>query len=238
MGITMRQPLLSDDDLSKRAKRRFRESLVVALVFGFAMIGLTFSYKIADQQGVFQRLGFSHEGTEQAFWEVTFVLLTVFVVFTVVRYWTPKAERDPQFLRKDMDNIHTRWRWLTLILSAMAVLNAINFIGETHRGGSVAPWVTGIMFVLLAVLVCFGPGCISKSYRQTLNDELMRTHRARAARFGYLLLMPGLLGLVAVLQWRPQAGLAAAMNLLCAGGVLPSLYFVILDWISTRGETP
>jgi hypothetical protein len=229
---------LSDAERIARAKRRFRESIFVSLIYGLVAAGLTAFYVYADLNGYLLRFGISSSQVGTIYFWTMIILTSVFLIFAMIRYWTPKIERQAEFLRKDMDNIHQRWRFLTLILSAVAVLNTIIFIGETHRGGSVAPWVTGIMFVMLAVLVCFGPGCISKNYREALNDELMRSHRARAARFGYLLLMPGLLGLVAVLQWRPQAGLPVAICLLCAGAVLPSLYFVILDWISTRGETP
>jgi len=220
------------DDLSARAKRRSREGLFAGLVFGLVFPGLTFLYIWSDTRGVFQNLGYSHAEIETALIAVLAILLGAYVILVVIRYWPPKAEREPAFLRREMDNIHRRWRWLTLILSAVAVLNTVSFVHNPQDHSGLSGGFIAVMLFGLAAIVCFGPGCLGRTYRETLNDELMRTQRARAARAGYLLLMVGIAALYIVFVRWPQMAGPAAIAILCAGSVIPALYFVVLDWRS------
>ena len=228
----MTKSQLSDEERILRAKRRFSEALITGLLFGLASAALTSLYEWADQAGFFLRLGLSHAETENAFFSVLAVVLVAFAIFTVARYWTPRAERQPAFLRKDMDNIHQRWRWLTLILGAAAVLNTSNFISKPQDQSLFSGGVIVFILFSLALVVCFGPGFLSKAYRETLNDELMRTQRAKAARLGYLLALLGVAGLYFVQRDRPEIAGPAAMAILCAICVIPAFYFVVLDWRS------
>jgi len=232
----MSKSQLSDDERIARAKRRFREALLaipLTCVVG-AVLGFVFAQ--ADQAGFFRRLGLSEAESQTALFGFVGAMSVAILIFAVVRYWTPRIEREPAFLRKDMDNIHQRWRWLTLLLSAVSVLNTNNFVFAPQDQGLFSSVAVVFALFALALMVCFGPGFLSKAYRETLNDELMRTQRAKAARLGYLLALLGVAGLYFVQRDRPEIAGPAAMAILCAICVIPALYFVILDWRSEGGR--
>jgi len=232
----MTKSQLSDEERILRAKRRFREALLaipLTCVVG-AVLGILFAK--ADEVGLFQRLGFSPAESETALFGLLGAVSVAIIIFAVVRYWTPRVERQPAFLRKDMDNIHRRWRWVTLILAAVSVLNTSNFILKPQDQGLSSSVAVVFALFALALVVCFGPGFLSKAYRETLNDELMRTQRAKAARLGYLLALLGVAGLYFVQRDQPKITGLAAMAVLCAISVIPAFYFVILDWRSEGGR--
>ena len=155
-------------------------------------------------------------------------------VIVVIRYRPAKADREPGFLRKDMDNIHRRWRWIMIILCFVAIVQSESLLRQLPRFDAFSIGINAFYAVLLATTVCFGPGWASKTYRETLNDEMMRALRARAARLGYLFLMLGLAGLIFVMVYRPQDAMPFAVGILCAGCVIPTLYFVLLEWRAER----
>jgi predicted permease len=225
---------LTDEERIARSKRRFRESMIVSLLVGVSVVVLTVLYKSAEQRGIFEQFGVNTAQADKAFPWFLIGLLGVFAIFALIRYWVPKAERRPEFLRKNLDTIHAQWRWVTLILSGVAVLNTINFVTKVEDQDTASAGSVIFMLLTLALLVSFGPGCISKSYREALNDELMRTQRAKAARLGYLLAMLGAAVLYVVNLKRPELAGSATVVVLCAASAIPSLYFVLLEWVSGR----
>ena len=228
-----REPL-SDDDRMARASRRFRESLIFGVVYSLVMVVLFGLYARAELNGTFQRLGFNHAQTQSAFPWIFGILTGVFVVVVLIRYWPTKADRAPAYLRKDMDNIHRRWRWIMIILCFAAVVQSENLLYQLPRFDAFSIGISAFYPVFLATTVCFGPGWANRNYRETLNDEMIRTLRARAARLGYLFVMLALAGLVFVMFYRPAEAIPFAVAILCAGSVIPTLYFVLLEWRAER----
>lgn len=230
-----KQPL-SDEDLIAREKRKFRESLIVGLIFGLALSALIVLYVYADRHGILRRQGFTQNQIDDGFSWFLGIVLCGYVLFALIRYWTPKAARQPRVLRKDMDNIHGRWRVVMLLLLFVAIMETYNYSGTlpTLDLGTSAAFV--VLLVMLAPLLCFGPGFISRTYRETLNDELIRSMRAKAARLGYLILMLALGGLYFVFVHAPQLALRGLVWSLLAGGAIPTLYFLFLEWRAGRGD--
>lgn len=225
-------------DRIARSQRRFREALWFGLALGVFAAALGILWVWADRSGQLLRLGLGQAEADRVFFAVMAAALLAALVFAIVRYWVPKAERDPAYLRVAMDTIHRQWRWTTLLLSAVAVLNTFNFVRHPLDRTDIFSWLVIFMLAMLALLVCFGPGFLRRRYSETLNDELMRIQRAKAARLGYLTAIAGLAALFFVVLARPDAAPAAVVIALCAAAVLPAFYFVFLDWRSERGETP
>ena len=95
---------------------------------------------------------------------------------------------------------------------------------------SIVPMLCMVFLVIHALYV--SPGWLNADLRRFLDDEVTRS--ARAQRLGYLLLLFILLGLGVLARISPQAAAQFMPLGLAAGGALPILYFVYLDWQASR----
>jgi hypothetical protein len=98
---------------------------------------------------------------------------------------------------------------------------------------SVVPMSCMVFLVIMALYV--RPGWLNADLSRFLDDEVTRSFRARAQRLGYLLLLFILMGLSVVARINPKVAAQFMPLGLAAGGALPILYFVYLDWQASRG---
>jgi cation transport ATPase len=118
---------------------------------------------------------------------------------------------------------------IAVILPVQSVIAIFAKNGPHSLGTDLDGWLVPAGFIFTAMLgvfvVCFGP-------IRMLSDELTRTLRARAAKLGFLLAVPGMSAVYLISLYKPEWGTVAAPPIIAAAVVLPALYYVFLDWRS------
>jgi hypothetical protein len=80
--------------------------------------------------------------------------------------------------------------------------------------------------------------CFTYGVKRDLDEEINRILRTKALRLGYVTLLLVLVAVAVVAAIRPAALMIALAWGLFAGIAVPILAYVVLDWLSDRGETP
>jgi hypothetical protein len=139
---------------------------------------------------------------------------------------------------ESLDSKQTRARLTTLFMAGMVISMTPTML---YPKPSLASWAfdfrTGAYFFLvlsLSAAVYLGPGFLSATVRRELNDEVTRSFRLRALQLGYFMLVTiALIFCVAELYYLQDVMRFLPLGL-AAGVVVPSLYFVFLDWWASR----
>lgn len=207
--------------------------LATALFSGFVVAG----YILADKAGVFLRAGFAQDDIDTTFGFLVGLLTGVVVAVAVLAIWRARSSCSAESLRQHIDEHHRRWRFLTCALLCFALNGTLwtsEIVAPLKPAAVMRLGAHVFMLLMLALLVCFGPGFLRKVYRETLNDELTRALRARALRLGYLTAIVVLAASFLLTVYNPVITTAVMSWGLFSTIAVPALYFVILDWRAGR----
>ena len=230
---------LSDEEIIARERRSYRRGLAlfpVGLLFGFAVMG---GFTWALISGLVPKW-FSESALEP----ITLALVISLMIVLAFRIFArpPKEAISERILRKQIDDHQKRSRFFYILIAVMALefaaLPGIPFVQSP--GSNSTLWLINGSFIFAimgaALLICFGSGFLSASFRNALNDELTRALRARAIRLGYLIAVAGLGAAYLAALYKPEWSVFVLSPVIAAVIAIPALYFVFLDWRAGRNS--
>ena len=174
----------------------------------------------------------------------TLLLGWLLIAFMQAKPWTPPPAEafGEEYLRKTIDLQHRRWRFqiVTLLFVLFAVAGVLTIMILHLRNDGFFLSVVACeyaVFALIAVLtVSFGPAFFVPSRRRVLNDELTITQQGNAVRFGFVLAVIAMCGVLVTTAYNPQWGFAVLPLVIAAVIAMPGIYFLVLQWRAGRGE--
>jgi len=177
-------------------------------------------------------------------------LITYFPILLLLAVWiffwrTRRApgEFRQNALRKQVDNYQSRQRWMLLmsILAMLIICLALAFLHPSHpRGASFAKWYAPLLLLPLSIVsslfVSLGTKFLDKRYRVAIQDELVRSLRAKATKVGYAFTMAVLAGSYLIVLARPD-WIAETLPLgVFLSFAVPALYLIWLELRTNSSE--
>lgn len=239
-------PSPSDDEILAKLNANERAGWQLALVLLSAVLVLIAIYAAAYFTGEVMLV---QSDSAQIAIGLLFVAALVFAFASFARRIRPVASsdaNDPRIVRRRIDAHHRYWRsmlvaYLLMTLGQLPTLTiasrAFGTLDHSYRLLAVAAGAAMIATLLLPALVTIaGPGGFNRELRGILNDDFVRELRARTIRLGYLTMLAAVSAGILAVVWRPDLALQAPRWSLCAGVVIPVLYYIFADWRASRDD--
>jgi len=164
--------------------------------------------------------------------------------FMLAKSWTPPPAEafGEEYLRKTIDLQHRQWRFqiISLLITLFAVAGVLTIVILHLYNDRFSLSVVACEYTVLALLavltVSFGPAFFVPSRRRVLNDELTITQQEKATRFGFILAVIAMCGVLITTAYNPQWGITVLPSAIAVVIALPGFYFLILQWRAGRGE--
>ena len=225
---------LSDTEIIAQDERSHRAALLTLASVAISMVTV-FLILYAGQRNLF------------SMWWANVLATVVFfawllIVLTHIKPWSevPVDGFDEAYLRKTIDVQHRRWRFviLSLLLNVCVIAASLTISILRLRNEGFFLSLIAAMYAFMALMavlaISFGPGFLVPSNRRALNDELTRAQQARTAKFGFILAVVAMCGVLVAAAYKPHWGLAALPGAIAAVIALPGIYFLILQWRAGR----
>ena len=220
---------ISDEEIIAKEQAGYRARLRAAFAIVAVMMAAAVAIAFADRMGWLSM-------ALPAKW--AFYIPILFVLPALAFLWFYRAPKDAgraSVLRRQIDTYQTRNNLSSVILLLSALLIAYRLAVATHPNFTLMALFV-FMVVIFCGVVCFGPGYLRKTYRDALDDELLRAMRNRAARVGYISMIVLAAAAYPVIALHPGLAPAILPLMLFAGVAIPTVYFVFLHWNAPGDE--
>jgi hypothetical protein len=232
---------LSDEEIIALTRKRVRQRKIIIFLCAFLSggIGAFSAIKIGELHRAHQPISIL------SLWPIESAGVLALAAFLAALYFTrtPRGAYSERLVQKRIDELqwqYTRWFLImvptgVLYLAVRAELQTI-FLMDHGNFPPLALEIGLFLFLGAISLLMLSPFGVKRSLRKVMNDELIRTVRARALSLGFWVSVPCMAAIYVLSLINQKLAIECMVPALFLAVAVPTLRFAYLDWRASRSN--